>query len=354
MRSLPSRTVLSSLIFRGNRAFIAYGSLYVQSKKATNSLLNRVGRAVPQSPKGVAFVRLGTLRRKSNRTAILIAGVGRFGNSIAQVLNSVELADALNAENILFHRFDAIDNATLPLGGGRHLRRVRFFPQRGMSAPHLIWRTYSITPEILFCEPWKESMSTARDSLKRATNMEFRDPKWSDPSQLAVYVRGGDVFDPEPEEHYGQPPWVFYRRVLEHKKWKSINLVSEDSRNPVVGKILEWCEERGVEVSRHGDTLDQAFEVLKSSTHIVNAKGTFVPAIVFLTGGPKIVYNFGSEVSRFFQSDGISVYSVEDLDGSYTTAILSANWSNTKEQQSLMLSYPQESVSPVTKVSKID
>lgn len=354
MRWFSTRTVLSSLVFRGNRAFFAYGGLYIRSRKTTKSLLETVRGAVPQAPKGVAFVRLGIRGRKEKGTAILIAGVGRFGNSIAQVLNSLELAEVLKANDVLFHRFDAINNATLPLGSGRHLRRVRFFPQRGVSRPHLIWRTYSITPGILFCEPWKESMSEARDALRRATNMELRDPKWSHPEHLAIYVRGGDVFDQKPEEHYGQPPWAFYRRVLEHNKWKTVNLVSEDSRNPVVGKILDWCKERGVEVSQLGGSLDQAFEVLRSSAHIVNARGTFIPAIVFLSGGPKTIYSFGSEVSGFLRGEGISVYSVDDIDGSYTSSMLSANWRNTEEQQSLMLSYPYESVGPVTKVSHND
>lgn len=344
----------STFIFRGNRAFFAYGGLYFRSKVATNSLLQTVRAAIPNASAGVAFVRWGIRPQATSNRAILITGVGRFGNSIAQVLNCLELADALSAREILYHRFNAINNASLPLGKGRNLRRLSFLPQTGFAPPHVIWRTYAITPEILFCEPWKKSMSEARKLLQRATNLEIRDKQWSDPTKLTIYVRGGDVFGENPHHDYGQPPWVFYERVLEHRNWSAINLVSEDSTNPVVDKIIDWCNERGVKVSKLGGSLDQAFAVLRSSAHIVNAKGTFVPAIVFLSGGPKTVYNFGSEVSRFLLGDGLSVYSVEDTDGSYTSSILSANWRNTEEQRSLMLSYPHESVGPVTKVSHND
>lgn len=345
------RHVLSSLVFRGNRGFFAFGGLYLRSDTATQSLLNEIQHAVPGAPRGAAFVRWGHQYREPNRKAILIAGVGRFGNSIAQVLNSLELAKAISGHDVLFHRFDAISNTSLSLGGGRYLRRLRFLPQKSFAHPHVVWRTYAIIPEILFCEPWKGEFSEARKSLQRATKLEKRDEKWSDSNQLTIYVRGGDVFGPNPERYYGQPPWVFYEKVLEQKKWTAVNLVSEDLRNPVVGKIFRWCNERGIEVRRLGESLDQAFQVLKSSKNIVNARGTFVPAIVFLSEGHKTIYDFGSQASRFFLGNNISVYSVEDLDGTYTKTMLDGNWRNSEAQRALMLSYSRDLVSGLKKVS---
>lgn len=351
MRWLISGDAISSFVFRGNRAFFAYGGLYIRSDAATKSLTETIRGVVPAAPKGVAFVRWGLDRTRATRSAILIAGVGRFGNSIAQVLNSLELAEAMPAHDVLFHRFNAIANASLPLGGGRHLRRVRFLPQKGFAHPHIVWRTYAITPEILFCDPWKKSLSDARKSLQSATKMNGLDGQWSDPNQLTIYVRGGDVFDQNPERYYGQPPWVFYEKVLELKKWTAINLVSEDSRNPVVGRIVAWCKNQGLEVKELGGSLEQAMEVLKSSKNVVNARGTFTPAIVYLSEGHKTIYNFGSEVSKFLSGNQISVYSVEDINGFYTESMLSGNWRNSEEQRSLMVSYPRDSVSSLKKVS---
>lgn len=345
VKRLLKRENWNTFLFRGNRAFLAFGGVYLQSRTETETAQERIWQTVPEAPKGSMFVRFGSAANRKSKTALLIAGVGRFGNSVAQVMNSVLLAKLLNSGDILFHRFDAIGNRAIDLDEGLRLSPLRFRKQKGMVAPSAIWRTYAITPEILFSDPWDQAMRGTRLSLQRALGLDSISEEWADPETLTIYVRGGDVFDPNPEEYYGQPPWVFYQRVLEHRGWGFVHIVSEDTRNPVVGQILEWCRSKGVGVRFLGEQFCEAVDVLRSARNLVNARGTFLPAILCLAGSSRTVYHFGRDVPRFLAGEGLEVFVVEDTTGVFTLEMLSANWHNSAEQQRLMLTYPLNAVS---------
>ncbi|MDA9786873.1 hypothetical protein N9C74_02455 [Pontimonas sp.] len=348
-RRLGDANQWQALIFRGNRMFLAFGGLYVRSPTETMRISQSLMHAIPEAPKGKAFVRVTLNPRKNPELAVLIAGIGRFGNSVAQVLNSIRLAQVLQSNLVLFHRFDAIGNKNVNLGNTHKLVRLTGRNTTGGSAPGVIWRTYSITPNILFCDPCADDLREARQALGLALNIApLPRPVVGSTQTLTIHVRGGDVFSSKPERYYGQPPWAFYRRVLESATWGTVELVSEDDSNPVVPLIRKWCDEHSADLQEPGHEFRSAVSAISNARHLVAAHGTFAPSIAYLSGGSRVVFQFHEQASQFFCPTHTKILTVHDLRGEYVEAIMNRNWQNTDKQRNMMTTYPLDSLSQLT------
>ena len=56
-------------------------------------------------------------------------------------------------------------------------------------------------------------------------------------NELYIYIRSGDIFI-KPHFSYSQPPFCFYKKVLEKFLFKKIYLIAENKSNPVINKLL--------------------------------------------------------------------------------------------------------------------
>lgn len=344
-RKLTNRSAWGNLFFRGNRFFLAFGGLYVRSPRWTSYVDTILRNHIPQMAKGAAFVRWGVTRTPQN-SAVLIDGVGRFGNSIAQVLNALEIAHKLESPAVLYHRFDAMRNESVDLGDGVSLERVKPFRCDRRTVPKIMWRTSAITPSILFCQPCEERFNKARAALREATGVqELLTTSNQTDRELTIHVRGGDVFSEGPEEMYGQPPWAFYLRVLESQRWERVVVVSEDDRNPVVALIEKWCLQNDVKSVNAGGSFSSAVEAISRGRNLVSATGTFLPAIAYLSGGERVLFQFHVKPSPFVCSKNTTVKVVKDRSEHYVKSVMSHNWENSEPQKILMVSYPLENLS---------
>lgn len=344
-RRVTDRSAWGNVVFRGERFFLAFGGLYVRSSRWTTDVDTNLRNHIPHVARGSAFLRWGVLRSPQN-LAVLIDGVGRFGNSIAQVLNALEIARKLQSRSILYHRFDAIQNDSVDLGNNISLERVRPFPVARRRPPTIVWRTSAITPAILFCNPCEEWFEKPRIALRNATRVrKFSGTPKQVNRELTIHIRGGDVFSRNPEEMYGQPPWAFYQRVLESQRWERVVVVSEDDRNPVVDHIAQWCLQNGIRPVNAGGSFSSAVEAISMGRNLVSATGTFLPAITYLSGGERVLYQFHVAPSPFVCNRITTVKVVRDRSEHYVKSVMSNNWENSESQKILMVSYPLENLS---------
>lgn len=56
-------------------------------------------------------------------------------------------------------------------------------------------------------------------------------------NQLYIYIRSGDIFI-HPNKLYKQPPYCFYKKILDNYIFKKIYLITENFNNPVINEIL--------------------------------------------------------------------------------------------------------------------
>lgn len=60
-------------------------------------------------------------------------------------------------------------------------------------------------------------------------------------NDLYIYIRSGDIFSVSycRYHNYVQPPFCFYKKVLNEFKFRKIYLIAQNAKNPVIDKLLE-------------------------------------------------------------------------------------------------------------------
>lgn len=342
---------LQIALFRGNRFILAFGTLYVRAPRLDVEIRERIEAQFTKAHNGQAFLRWAHSGKKNKRIAPLVAGMGRLGNSIIQVLNIRSIASVLNASEAFYHRFDAIHNSTLELEPGITFRKLPITNGVGKRRPDVLWRTYAFDSEHPLSPPCEPASNQVRNALRTAIAF-VRGKEFSRPNMtLTIYLRSGDVFSEMPEPHYGQPPWAFYERVLECRRWTSVELIAEDQTNPNYDLIVKWCQERSLNFREMGKQLDEAIRYVMRSRNLVSARGTFVPSLVFLSEGPKNIFQFHDEGNPLMCREELTVWKVSDTRGDYVASVMSKNWENSSSQRALMVSYPKSSLSDVTEMA---
>lgn len=341
------RAVVRTQLMRRDSAFLALGAIYVRRPGLDKRIQSKLNDSFPGAPLGQAYVRWGLRRATEPRLGILIAGVGRLGNSVLQSLNVRSLGRVLHSGIAFYHRFDAVDNRPLQFGEEFSLQRLPVLGFRPKERPDIIWRTYALDGESPLDSPTSRSSHQVRDTLRQRILEQLEPLSTEPPRTLTVYLRSGDVFCEEPEPHYGQPPWAFFERVLEFRSWTKVVVVSEDRLNPVHALIIEWCRKNEVTVEETGASLGEAIRVIMSASNLTSANGTFIPSLLFLSEGNKDVFCFQDSVNPLLERKGLTIWCVRDVEGGYIQSVMSRNWSNSPSQRKLMVEYPKAFLSEV-------
>ena len=167
-------------------------------------------------------------------------------------------------------------------------------------------------------------------------------------NHVAMHIRSGDLFGPDPHPEYPQPPLAYYDLILDHIMRKHpephVTLVFEDRLNPIVDALEGLLRQRAIACSTQSGTLEEDLRCILSHRIMVFGRGTFGKAVVALAPFVKRVYfpwndpDFGSIESP----DGIRRITVAD---SADTYIRVGDWANTPGQRDLMLRYPKANLS---------
>lgn len=335
---------------RGNSFFIAFGGIYKRSESAAAEIEQLLTPSLSHVPSGQAYVRLGARFARNDSRAVLIAGIGRLGNSIVQVVNGFLIAQQLSAKELLFHRFDAIGNNQLRLSKNVALMKLVMSPSRRSQSPRIIWRTYAMTEGGVLSNPCSEEVQGVREALRSGLAVaNSLVSEMTGHNVLSIYLRSGDIFSGPSEPDYGQPPWAFYEKVLKFRPWARVELIAEDRGNPNHDLIVKWCTDSNVPLHLAGQDLGDAIRAVAHASNLVTARGTFVPAIVFLSEGPKEVFQFHDERNPLMCRENLTLWRVTDVQGEYASSLLAKNWQNSEEQRKLMVSYPESCLSEVLK-----
>ena len=59
------------------------------------------------------------------------------------------------------------------------------------------------------------------------------------PNDLYIHIRGGDIFQHSPLSYYAQPPFCFYKRILNSTSYRNIYIISIDQSNVIVHTLIK-------------------------------------------------------------------------------------------------------------------
>lgn len=328
---------------RGSFFLVTHRRFFFRSKSETARISNLIGKEWPQARQGFAYVRWPTLRPKS-AIALVISGIGRFGNAVTQLNNAFSIASFLGSSSVFYFRFDAIENRSIQLTQSVRLSKIDVTGLSAGRSPDVLWKTDAIYSSGLLFDPCDSTVKEVSRRISEAMGLRTNHPKRIG-NVLTIHLRSGDIFEPNPHRNYGQPPWAFYSRVLNAQKWTEVVLVSEDTANPNWRLITEWCRGRDVQLTITGVELREALDSLVTAENLALSRGTFAPAAILLGSRARRLYYFGDRAESLICGANHEVWQVRDRRGLYNSTVLSENWVNSEEQRKLMVAYPESDVS---------
>ena len=345
VRKALTMSRLEKFLSRGNRWFFLLGGLYLRDTKGTALLETALGVQSYPGRRGSLFIRFPSRRVPPVREpdALLISGLGRFGNGVQQLVHAGNLMQTLRTPRLLYFPNSHMAATRYTLEDGSSVEPVSRNLFAATSRPRRLWRSN-------FFESGSENhrFDEGASARMRPVLRKIYDHLISDtpgpPDTLTIHLRGGDIFGDNPHSSYGQPPLSFYEKVLDSRVWTRVVLVAEDSLNPCLEGIISYCTHRGIPTQITGQRLEDATITISKATNLVASRGTFVPAITYLSNVPRNVYQFHTAIDIIPSTVANHYLTIRDRDGHYQRAIMGREWRNTAEQRQLMMEYPRNSL----------
>ena len=164
-----------------------------------------------------------------------------------------------------------------------------------------------------------------------------------------MHARSRDIFTDKVHYYpsHGQPLLFNYVLCIQHQNPSSLILVYEDLGNPVIEELISYLQCNNIPFSLVIGSAKNDFMTFVGARNLVLSFGTFGPLSMCFNPSLINIFFFNDMnqrlVSECMSSDS-SLYSVADVNGRYTSEILSNNWTNTDSQRDLMLSYGIENL----------
>ena len=93
-----------------------------------------------------------------------------------------------------------------------------------------------------------------------------------DPNDLYIHIRSGDIFVKNPNPEYSQPPLCFYQKILYNFKFNNIYLISQNTNNPIISKLLEEFPS----IIYKNNNLELDFSYLSNAYNLVGSISSFL------------------------------------------------------------------------------
>jgi len=332
---------------RGNRFFFFRGFLYIEKPGLTRAFQQEIIDAGLNSlAHGNIFLRFpgGFLgRTRTDDTAILATGFGRFGNMVIQLGNLFLLSHRLGIANIYFWESPYLPKRPDPVEGIL-LERGRALPEPGRSAPAVIFRTRAFSGATFPDEIPGGLSESLRKLIADSVLPDNQSAEGLEKKSLVIHLRSGDIFWTNPHPDYGQPPLSFYWKVLTFQSWDEVLLISEDDANPCYEGIVGFCKTLDIPVKESGRLLHRSIQEIMLSEYIVFSTGTFCPALCWLSSSPRTVFFFGTDPPTTFPLQDTRFVLFHDASGDFVSTVMSGNWKNSASQRAIMLEYPADSI----------
>ena len=159
-----------------------------------------------------------------------------FGNSLITVNNAIFLCEVLKCHYIILNKFNLkrrwlitnkiiIDKLNITILQDSNINCTK----------NNILCIYEISWDTFFPKMIKTQIRIGfikNEIIKNLPQIQI------DKNGLYIHIRGGDIFDKNPLKYYSQPPLCFYEKIINKYIFKNIYIVSMDSANVVIKKLI--------------------------------------------------------------------------------------------------------------------
>lgn len=218
-----------------------------------------------------------------NENCLRIKKVLRFGNSMIQLLNIIQIANVTGIKNVYFPNKFLLQKKSFSIKG------INFFVINSTKTLNCYTGIFYERSKKLPKLPFFIDPDFKKLFQKSLYQMSL--PK----DALVIHVRAGDVFKRifNINFKYGQPPCNYYLDVIRMKNWSQVILIAEDSSNPCV-KVIS--KKANVKFKPRDLTTD--LSILINAPNLALSRGSFCYAIILLSKNLKNIYTFNQSSSK--------------------------------------------------------
>ena len=180
---------------------------------------------------------------------------------------------------------------------------------------------------------------------------------------LYIHIRSVDIFNPDkampPHPEYVKPPLSFYTKIMKNSTYSKYVIVTEpDKRNPILHHLEKM---KNVEIQSL--TFKEDYTTLLQAKNIVMSNSSMLSSILYLSDNVKNVYVIkdlsedGATIIMNYYPSNLKVYKYTftqrymkiwtDIKTKERNRKGNGDWKNTKEQNRLMVTYPEEGIKSV-------
>ena len=162
----------------------------------------------------------------------------------------------------------------------------------------------------------------------------------TNPNDLYIHIRSGDIFEKPRKNAYSQPPLCFYRTIIKKFKFRKVFIISENTSNPIINILLKENDN----IKYNKNQLNYDISYLANSYNLVSSMSSFFTNIVKLNDKLKFLweYDFYRLSERFLHLH----YSVYNIPHNFTIYRMNPSkfykkkmyvWYNSLEQRKIMI-----------------
>ena len=159
-------------------------------------------------------------------------------------------------------------------------------------------------------------------------------------NDLYIHIRSGDIFNRTLKNSYSQPPFCFYKKILNNFNFRKVFIISQNKNNPVINKLIS--EYSYIIYNQNLINIDISY--LANSYNIVSSVSSFIIGIIKLNDYLKYVWEY--DIYKLTQKYFHLHYSVYNFEHNYTIYQMKPSqyykrvmniWQNSPKQKEIMI-----------------
>ena len=265
---------------------------------------------------------------------IYLKGKLRFGNSLVSLNNAIFFGEILGCKKIILQKYKYF-----------YIKHKIVNKKYNMTIEPLylnkkIRRKSLVLPLVFFYYHYKYIKPEIRINIIKTEILNNLPKVKTNPNDLYIHIRSGDIFESPKKNTYSQPPLCFYRKILQNFKFRKVFIISENKNNPIINYLLE---EFNI-VRYNKNHFDYDISYLANSNNIVSSISSFLGNIIKFND--KLIflweYDFYRLSERYFHLH----YSVYNFPRNYTIYRMNPSkyykkvmyiWYNSIKQRKIMI-----------------
>lgn len=233
--------------------------------------------------------------------------LGRFGNSLFGIANCIRLAqegnyNILRFTNVkvnIYDRKTVFTKDTISIDAdAKGNQKTKTIKRRSLG----LYETTTLHEHVCLYR------NIFHNHLKDLYSLN-NDIDLKDGTILTMHIRSEDIFSPQmleergnrPPVKYTQPPFCFYKHIIENGNFSRILIITtKDRNNPVIERLLEYYKDR---IQFQCDTLDNDYKTLINASNLVLSSSSFAYTAMLFNKKLKNMYVFKTKYFFNFNTD---------------------------------------------------